>query len=223
LTAGNYVILTKAGISTVPKSVITGDIAVSPIDATALTGFSLTADSTNVFSTSDQVAGQAFAADYAVPTPDDLTVAVRAMEAAYTDAAARLTLDNARINLGGGNLGVDFGGDGNELTPGVYTFRSNVVIDSQIVFKGNDADVFIIQITGTLTVRGGMILDGVLAKNIFWQVAEAVVVEPGAHVEGILLGLTQIVFQTGSSLNGRILAQTACTLDQATIDETPLL
>eukprot|EP00571_Detonula_confervacea_P013713 CAMPEP_0172297048 /NCGR_PEP_ID=MMETSP1058-20130122/222_1 /TAXON_ID=83371 /ORGANISM="Detonula confervacea, Strain CCMP 353" /LENGTH=71 /DNA_ID=CAMNT_0013006153 /DNA_START=72 /DNA_END=285 /DNA_ORIENTATION=- len=33
-TAGNYTILTKSGISTVPDSVITGDIAVSPIAAT---------------------------------------------------------------------------------------------------------------------------------------------------------------------------------------------
>jgi hypothetical protein len=47
--ADQYVILAKAGISTVPQSVIDGDIAVSPIAATALTGFSLTADSTGPF------------------------------------------------------------------------------------------------------------------------------------------------------------------------------
>ena len=39
-TAGNFVILAKSGISTVPTSAITGDIGVSPIDATAITGFS---------------------------------------------------------------------------------------------------------------------------------------------------------------------------------------
>jgi hypothetical protein len=43
-TAGDYVILTKSGISTVPDYVITRDIGVSPIAATALTGFSLTMD-----------------------------------------------------------------------------------------------------------------------------------------------------------------------------------
>ena len=42
--AGNYAILAKSGISTVPKSVITGDIAVSPIGSTAITGFSLSKD-----------------------------------------------------------------------------------------------------------------------------------------------------------------------------------
>src|ERR1700690_2410427 len=41
-TAGNYVILAKSGISTVPTSAITGDIGVSPISATAITGFALT-------------------------------------------------------------------------------------------------------------------------------------------------------------------------------------
>src|SRR3989339_1670007 len=43
-TAGNFVILTKSGISTVPSSAITGDIGVSPIDQTAITGFSLILD-----------------------------------------------------------------------------------------------------------------------------------------------------------------------------------
>src|ERR1035437_222016 len=33
-TAGNFVILAKSGISTVPTSAITGDIGVSPIDST---------------------------------------------------------------------------------------------------------------------------------------------------------------------------------------------
>jgi hypothetical protein len=44
-TAGNYVILTKTGISTVPTSAITVDSAVSPIAATAITGFGLVMDS----------------------------------------------------------------------------------------------------------------------------------------------------------------------------------
>jgi hypothetical protein len=38
-----------------------------------------------------------------------------------------------------------------------------------------------------------------------------------SHLEGIFLVKTKAVFKTGSSLNGRILAQTACTLDTATI------
>jgi hypothetical protein len=54
-SAGDFSILCKAGISTVPSSVIVGNIGVSPIAATAMTGFSLTADPGNEFSTSPQV------------------------------------------------------------------------------------------------------------------------------------------------------------------------
>jgi hypothetical protein len=38
-TAGNYAVLAKSGISTVPPSAITGDIGVSPIDQQPLRGF----------------------------------------------------------------------------------------------------------------------------------------------------------------------------------------
>src|SRR5580658_1544741 len=43
-TAGDFVILSKSGISTVPTSAVTGNLGVSPAAATYITGFSLTAD-----------------------------------------------------------------------------------------------------------------------------------------------------------------------------------
>ena len=64
-------------------------MGVSPIAATAITGFGLVADKTNTFSTSPQVTGKIYAANYASPTPANLTTAVSNMEAAYTDAAGR--------------------------------------------------------------------------------------------------------------------------------------
>lgn len=57
--AGNYAVLSKTGISSVPNSVITGNIGVSPIDSTGITGFSLTMDATNEFSGSAQINGKA--------------------------------------------------------------------------------------------------------------------------------------------------------------------
>jgi len=54
-TAAGFAILTKDGISTVPDSVITGDVGVSPIAATAMTGFTLTASADSTYSTSAQV------------------------------------------------------------------------------------------------------------------------------------------------------------------------
>jgi len=134
--AGDYVILAKSGISTVPQSSINGDIAVSPIAAVAITGFSLTADKTNEFSTSAQVEGNAYAASYTQPTPAYLTTAVSAMETAYTAAAGRVNPNAARVNLGGGILGGVFGGSTAPLTRGIYTWTTDVTLGSDIYFEG---------------------------------------------------------------------------------------
>jgi hypothetical protein len=216
--AGDYVILTKSDISTVPDSSITGDIAVSPIDSTAITGFNLTLDSEGTFSTdsSGQVSGNAYAANYFDPTPTKLTTAVSDMETAYTDAAGRVNNDAARINFEGGLVG------GLTLTPGIYTFQVNIYIATDVTLSGGPNDVFILQTTKSVVQASNknvILAGGVLAKNIFWQVAGEVNVGTGAHMEGVLLVKTAVNFKTGSSLNGRVLAQTACNLQMATITE----
>ena len=53
---------------------------------------------------------------------------------------------------------------------------------------------------------------GALAKNIFWQVAGAVTIGTTAHFEGVVLGKTMVAVNTGASVNGRLMAQTAVTL-----------
>src|SRR6185503_11236867 len=63
-TAGNFVILSKAGISTTGTTSIFGDAGVSPIAGTAMTGFGLTMDPSNTFSTSSLVNGKMYAANY---------------------------------------------------------------------------------------------------------------------------------------------------------------
>ncbi|KAJ7126228.1 hypothetical protein C8R44DRAFT_851714 [Mycena epipterygia] len=78
-TAANLAILAESGITTVAPSVITGAVAISPIAATAMTGFSLILDSSGQFSTSSQV----------VLTPATLTMAVADMGTAYSDAMGR--------------------------------------------------------------------------------------------------------------------------------------
>jgi hypothetical protein len=108
-TAKNYAILAESGISTVPTSAITGNLGISPAAATFITGFSLIADSTNVFSTSPQVTGKVYAADYAVPTPSDLTTAIADMQLAFTDAAERApnVTELGAGSIGGMNLARD--------------------------------------------------------------------------------------------------------------------
>jgi hypothetical protein len=223
--AGDYVILTKAGISTVPQSAVTGNIGVSPISAGGITGFVLSMHSSNAFATAPQITGNAYAANYiGGTTSSDLTTAVLDMQAAYTDAVGRANSNAARINLGAGLLGGAFGGATTPLTPGVYTFGSDVKINSELVFDGmtNENSVFVIQMTGSLKQAANLrvnLTNGAQAKNIFWAVAGVVEVGAGSHMEGILLCSTAVTFITGSSLNGRILAQTFVALQMATINE----
>ena len=214
-TAGNYAILSKTGISTVPDSIITGNIAVSPIAGTAMTGFSQTPALDGSAATSSQVSGYLYAADYGGNTPAILTQAVLDMHAAYTDAATRANTDPSRINLNGGILAGDI------LTPGVYTFTTPIDIQDDITFCGGANDVFIIQtpLTLSMSVSGKKVLldCGARAENIFWQAATAVSIATGAHMEGNILGMTTVTMMTGSSINGIIHAQTFVTLQQATI------
>jgi hypothetical protein len=212
-TAGDYVILAKAGISTVPTSAVTGDVAISPAAATFITGFSLSVDDSNVFSTSPQVTGKVYAADYAPPTPSNLTTAVGDMELAFTDAAARAP---DVTELGAGNIG------GMTLVPGVYKWGTGLLIPTNVTLDGSATDVWIFQIAQNLTVSSAtniVLAGGALPENVFWQVAGLVDVGTTAHVEGVVLAQTSITLRTGASINGRLLAQTAVDIDSSTVVE----
>jgi hypothetical protein len=213
--AGDYVILAKSGVDTVPTSAVIGDIGVSPIDSTALTGFSLTMDATNEFATSAQVTGQLRAADYSPPTPSNLTTAVSDMETAYTDAAGRQIPDHTE--LGAGEIG------GLTLAPGLYKWGTGVMISTDVIFDGSPNDVWILQIGGDVTQASGTrvaLSGGALSKNIFWQTFGQTMIGTNAHFEGIVLCQTAIILGTGASVNGRLLAQTAVTLDENAVTKS---
>jgi hypothetical protein len=210
-TAANYVILAKSGISTVPQSNITGDIGVSPIAATAMTGFSLILGADTQHSTSSQVSGECHGASYGGTVEAELTVAVSAMEAAYTDAAGRSA---DYVNFKNGALG------GQTLTPGVYTFTGAITIATDMYFNGGPDDVWIISTMGAVSLAAGMdviLLGGAQAKNIFWRGATTAEIGADASMAGIMLFFTSVLFITGSSLNGAIYSQTAVALQMATI------
>lgn len=211
--AVNYAILAKSGITTTGKTSVTGNIGVSPIAATAMTGFALTLDSAGQFSKSQLVSGKVYAADYAAPTPADQSDAILNMEAAYTDAAGRAADITEK---GAGNIG------GLTLSPGVYKWSSVVTIPTDVTLSGGSNDVWIFQIAKGLTMSNGakvILSNGAQAKNVFWQVAGQVTLGTTSKFSGIILSKTGIVMQTGAELNGRALAQTAVTLDANTVVE----
>src|SRR6185503_17834148 len=179
-TAGNYVILTKSGISTTGVTAIVGDIGVSPIAASGITGFALSAPPTT-FSTSLLVTGKVWAADYAVPTPANLTTAVLDMETAYTDAAGRTLPDFTE--LGAGNIG------GLTLAPGLYKWGTGVSIPSNgVTLAGSSTDIWIFQIAQDLTLSSGAIVHltgGARANQVFWQVAGKATLGTTSRFNGI--------------------------------------
>ena len=207
--ASTFVILTKSGITNVPSSKITGDMGVSPIAGTAITGFALVLDSSKTFSKSTQVTGKIYAASYASPTPANLTTAVSNMQTAYTDAAGRKNPDFTEL----------YAGDisSKTLGAGLYKWGTSVVANKNVVLNGSSTSVFIFQIAGDLKVASGVkftLTGGAQARNIFWQVAGYTKLGTTSHFEGNILSMTAIHMLTGASLNGRALAQTAVTLDQ---------
>lgn len=212
-TAGCFVILAEAGIDSIPTSVITGNIGVSPASSTYLTHFSLTLDPTGVFSKSGQVVGNVYASDYALETPARLTTAVDDMMLADIDVSGRLNPDF--VNLETGNIG------GKTLSPGLYAWDSGVSIMSDLTLAGGENDVWIFQVPGVLYMGSGakvLLTGGARAKNITWKVNSATL-NSNAHFEGTLLTNTSISFARGASANGRLFAHTAVTLDACAVTE----
>jgi hypothetical protein len=209
--AGAYVILAKTGITNATGSSIAGGhVGLSPAAASFITGFSLVNDATDTFATSVAVASpyRVYAADYASPTPTNLTTAVLDMEAAYSDAAGRSDPDF--LNLGSGNLA------GLTLAPGLYRWGTSVTIPDDVTISGGANDVWIFQISDDLdlaTAKTIILAGGAEAKNIFWQVAGQATIHASGHFEGILLSQTGVTLQTAASMRGRIYAQSLVALD----------
>jgi Ice-binding-like/Bacterial Ig-like domain len=211
--AGTYAVLAKSGISTEPNSAVTGDLGISPAAATSITGFSLAADPGNVFSTSLQVTGKIYAADYAVPTPSSLTTAVVDMQLAFTDAAGRAA---GITDLGGGTL------DRVTLAPGVYRWTTDLLVKTVVTLSGSATDIWILQVPGNLSMSNGALvrlLGGARSSNVFWQVGGLVDLGMLVQAEGIFLSKTSITMASGAAVNGRLLAQTAVTIYQGTVAE----
>lgn len=205
--AGNFVILSKTGITSVYKSTITGDIGTSPI-----TGAAMVVNCTEVTGSvySVDAAGPA----YKITSATMLTSAVSDMQTAYTDAAGRITPDY--LNLGAGSIG------GKTLLPGLYKWTSSVIIPTDVTIEGSADDVWIFQVSGTLIMSSAVrvtLTGGAQAKNIYWQVAGAVTFGTTSHFEGNILGQTGINLKTGATINGRMLAQTAVTLQMNTVTQ----
>ncbi|MGB7546559.1 MAG: ice-binding family protein [Terracidiphilus sp.] len=201
-SAGDFVILTKSGITDVPTSAVTGDVGTSPITGAA------------DLLTCTEVTGLVFSVTAAGPEPCNmknptrLTAAVLDMETAYTDAAGRSHPDFTELKRG------DIGGL--TLAPGLYKWSTSVSIPTDVTLSGSSNAVWIFQISGNLKESNGVTIHlrgGAQAKNVFWQVAGLSMLGTTSNFEGILLCKTLIAVQTHATVNGRLFSHTAVTLE----------
>ncbi|MDA3927513.1 MAG: ice-binding family protein [Prolixibacteraceae bacterium] len=204
--AGEFAILSKTGVTDIYKSAVTGDVGTSQITGAA------------VLISCAEVVGTIYTVDAAGPLPCRETNATRLgtsvldMQAAYNDLAGRVNPDF--LNLGAGNIG------GKILTAGLYKWTSPLVIPADITISGTADDLFIFQVDQTLNVSSAVnvtLIGGAQAKNIYWVVAGSAILGTTSHFEGNIAGKANISLLTGASINGRLLAQTAVTLQMNTV------
>lgn len=208
-SAGTFAVLSKSGITNVYASVINGDVGASPITGAAID-----------LTCGEVATGIIYAVDAAGPLPCAvtaatlLTAAVGDMEAAYLDAAGRVLPDFTE--LGTGEIG------GKTLGPGLYKWGTDVSISTDVTISGGPTDVWIFQVAGGIKQASATrvnLIGGALAKNVFWQSAGVVSIGTTAHFEGVVLAKTLVAVKTGASVNGRLLAQTAVTLQKNSVTQ----
>ncbi|TFB62755.1 DUF3494 domain-containing protein [Cryobacterium sp. Hz7] len=210
-TADSFAILSKTGVTNVYASAVNGNVGASPFTGAAV-----------LLTCPEVVTGTIFTVDAAGPPctvtdPSFLRTSVGDMEIAYSDAAGRTNPDF--IDLGAGEFG------GLTLEPGLYKWNTDVTISSDVRLTGGPDDVFVSQIAGNIdqaSAKNVTLLGGVQTKNAYWQTAGSVSVGTTAHFEGTILSKTMIAMKTGASITGRLLAQTAVTLQSNSVTKPAL-
>ncbi|MDD4969319.1 MAG: ice-binding family protein [Paludibacter sp.] len=184
-SAQNFAVLAGSSINNSGKTIINGEIGLSP----GLWVGGLSQDV--IFSTHQTNSIKSLQAKL------DLTTA-------YNDAEARRSEEVVNLH---GNIG------GLTLTPGLYNSRSSLVISKgDLIFDalGKPNAVFIIQIATILTTRPEtrvILKGGAMASNIFWQVGETAIFGSNSVFKGTVMALKSIKFYNGATLEGRGLSR----------------
>jgi hypothetical protein len=206
-TANDFVILAESAITNVPTSAVTGDVGLSP------------ATGAGIGLTCAQVTGVIYDVDTTGPLPCTVTDAV-GLTAAIGDKGTAYTNANSRApdytELGAGNI------SGLNLGPATYKWGTGVIATADFTLTGGPNDVWIFQIAQGLTVASGVqviLAGGALPQNIFWATFAAADLGTTSKFQGIVISQTSIALKTGASMNGRLLAGTAVTLDQNVVTQ----
>ncbi len=183
-TAGTFAVLAGQTITNTGASAISGNVGLYP--GSAIAGFPPGTVSNGTEYAADTVAQQAQAA----------------LTTAYNDAAGRTPV----TSVAGGLLG------GQTLAPGVYGYTSGLALTGTVTLDGggNPGAVFIFQAGSTLVTASGstvQLTGGAQACNVFWQVGSSATLGTGTTFVGTVMALTSVSVETGSTVEGRILAR----------------
>jgi hypothetical protein len=183
-TAGNFAVLSGAGMTNTGPSWITGAIGAS---SAGITGFP------------PGTAGPQHVGDSAYTTAETDLVGT------FTRAAAEpTTTDYSNVNLGGLTLGP---GVYNQSTAPTLTGTLTLSGGGVYVFKIGSTLV-------TASGARVSLINGAQPCDIFWVVGSSATIATSTTFVGNIMALAQIAMQTGATLNGRALARTAAvTLD----------
>ncbi|MFF8099869.1 ice-binding family protein, partial [Streptomyces sp. NPDC016640] len=112
---------------------------------------------------------------------------------------------------------------GQTLTPGVYRVPVSAQITGTLTLNGqNDPNaVWVFQVGSTLTTASAsrvLLTNGANPCNVYWQIGSSATLGTNSTFVGNILALTSISANTGTTVNGRLLARNgAVTLDSNTI------
>jgi hypothetical protein len=191
-TAAGFSVLGGSTVTNTGPTTMFGDLGLAP-------GSSVTGE--------PHVLGQTHIDDeVATDAKNDLT-------AAYNEAAHRPTNGSAGTQLAG-----------QEFSPGVYNASESLLLSSGSVTlnaEGNPNAVFVFQIGSTLITSSNTrvsLAGEAQACNVFWQVGSSATLGSGTRFVGTIMASASITANTGATIHGRLLAQTAAvTLDDNTI------
>jgi hypothetical protein len=210
-TASSFAVLAGSEITDAGgASTITGNVGLSPTTGAAI-GL-----------TSGQVNGTIYAVDAAGPggsvnNPGLLTTAVNDLSTAYNDANGRTA-----TSLAGGDNQLG----GQTLFAGVYSISAastaNLIGTLTLDGQGNPNAVFIIQCSSTLVTASDSLvklIGDAQACHVFWVVDSSATLGTYTDFVGNILADASIGLDTGATVDGRLLAEVAVTLDHNTITE----
>lgn len=197
--AETFGVLASSEVTNTGPTTVNGDVGVDP--GTAITGFT--------GAPQGQVNGTTHSADaLASQAQTDLSAAI-------VDAAG-LTPTTSGV----GNL------SGLSLTPGVYAGGElSINGGGLLTLAGTAQSIWVFQAASTLTVGSSarvLVTGGASACNVFWQIGSSATIGTDAAFVGTVLAGASITANTGATIQGRLLADTAAVTLQSNVITRPV-